>query len=856
MAGSSGDRVLRLPRLALAAGVLLASAWAHSAAHQTSSGRPTGTPETADQSPQTKGKGKGQGKFGGGGPSGVYRDQVTPHWFHNGARFWYVNKLRDGAKEFIVVDAEAGTRKPAFDHTKLAAGLSKAAGTSYAADKLPFDEITFVDDEKAVSFRVGEKTWKCNLNGYEVSQSSSPATDAQLNVAARIEAIALADRRADETRFRDELARQESLFPDAVSSDIEQAARQAAAEAIEAQQRGQRGQAKGQATGQGKGQGRGFGQAGEPVVSPDGKWTASVRDNNVFVKTDGGTDIQLSKDGEVSNGYRYGSLHWSPDSKSLVAFRVQPGDNKEVHLIQSSPDGGGRAVLKSRPYDLPGDKLTSYELNLFDIESRKQSKPDVGVIDFGNPNPRLRWLPEGHTFRYEKRDRGHTRFRLIEVDALTGQFRDIIDEKAKTFITSPGYSIDKMDVRKLEKSDEYIYPTEKDGWKHLYLIDAKTAKETLMTPGEFVVRGISQVDEDKRQIWFTGCGRNPGQDPYLVHYYRVNFDGTGLTALTEGDGEHTITYSPDNKYIIDKYQRIDLPPVHELRRVSDGKLVCALENADISELTGAGWKPPEVFVTKGRDGKTDIWGFIARPRGFDPNKKYPVIETIYAGPQGYFSRRETFSSTPRFTNFTDLGFIAVQLDGMGTQGRSKAFHDVCWHNLGDAGFPDRVLWHKAVAAKYPHYDATRVGITGNSAGGQNSTGGMLFQPEFYKVAVSSCGCHDNRMDKASWNEQWMGYPVGPHYAEASNVDNAHKLQGKLLLIVGELDTNVPPESTFRVCDALIKAGKDFDLLVIPGGGHGLGGAYGSRRQQDYFVRHLLGVEPPNRNAPGQQGGEQ
>jgi dipeptidyl aminopeptidase/acylaminoacyl peptidase len=251
-------------------------------------------------------------------------------------------------------------------------------------------------------------------------------------------------------------------------------------------------------------------------------------------------------------------------------------------------------------------------------------------------------------------------------------------------------------------------------------------------------------------------------------------------------------------------------------------------------------------VAKGRDGKTDIWGIICRPRGFDQSKKYPVIEQIYAGPQGSFTPK-TFSPTRRFSSWTDLGFIVVQMDGMGTANRSKAFHDVCWKNLKDAGFPDRILWHHAVAKKYSSYDISRVGITGGSAGGQNSTGGVLFHPEFYKVAVSGCGCHDNRMDKASWNEQWMGYPVGPQYAESSNIDNAYRLRGKLLLIVGEMDTNVPTESTYRLVDALIKAGKDFDYICVPGANHGMGGAYGARRLQDFFVRHLLGAEPPDRN---------
>src|SRR5262249_33898976 len=271
-----------------------------------------------------------------------------------------------------------------------------------------------------------------------------------------------------------------------------------------------------------------------------------------------------------------------------------------------------------------------------------------------------------------------------------------------------------------------------------------------------------------------------------------------------------------------------------------------------SALKAGGWEAPEVFVAKGRDGKTDIWGIISRPKGFDPKKTYPVIESIYAGPQGSFVPK-SFSPFRRFSALTDLGFVVVQIDGMGTANRSKAFHDVCWHNLKDAGFPDRIAWHKAVAKKYPWYDVDRVGLVGTSAGGQNAAGGVLFHPDFYKAAVAACGCHDNRMDKASWNEQGMGHPVGPWYAESSNVDNAHRLRGKLMLIVGELDTNVPPESTFRVADALIRAGKDFDLLVVPNAGHGPGGAYGQRRMHDFFVRHLLGTAPPHRNArPGRR----
>jgi dipeptidyl aminopeptidase/acylaminoacyl peptidase len=455
---------------------------------------------------------------------------------------------------------------------------------------------------------------------------------------------------------------------------------------------------------------------------------------------------------------------------------------------------------------------------------------------------------------YQQADRGHQRLRVIEIDSQTGKTRNIIDEKSDTFIwTAHIENLSLTLVNWLEKTDEIIYVSERDGWRHLYLANGAGAGSlSAITKGDYVVRGIDRIDEEKRQIWFRASGRNPAQDPYFIHYYRVNFDGTGLVALTEGDGTHAIDFSPDRQYLIDTWSRVDLPPVNELRRASDGQLVCKLEETDMTELK-ATWQAPEVFVAKGRDGKTDIWGIICRPRDFDPKKKYPVIEQIYAGPQGSFVPK-SFSSSRRFSSLTDLGFIVVQMDGMGTANRSKAFHDVCWKNLKDAGFPDRILWHKAAAAKYPYYDVTRVGVYGHSAGGQNAAGAVLFHPDFYKVAVASCGCHDNRMDKASWNEQWMGYPVGSHYSECSNIDNAHRLRGKLMLMVGELDTNVPPESTLRFADALIKANKDFDLVVLPGLGHAIG-TYGERRRQDFFVRHLLGVEPPNRNADTELTGE-
>jgi dipeptidyl aminopeptidase/acylaminoacyl peptidase len=747
--------------------------------------------ESSQDSPQ----GAPRGELG---PRRVFRDGITPHWFANDTRFWYRNDLRAEARQFILVDAEQGTREPAFDHAKLATAFSRTVGAEYTAEKLPFDSIEFIDDAKAIYFKVGDTFWRCDLTSYECSKTEGKAPQASETNDASAE---------PERRGRGQ--------------------RQHGGETDRSSER-----------------------------SPDGKWMAFVKDHNLFIRSrdDDTKEIQLSDDGK--EGLVYGRFSWSPDSKRLAAFRIEPGERKEVYLIQSSPQGGGRAKLQTRPYALPGDKFTTYELNVFDVASRRKIKPEVDRSEHEWLVPRLRWSRDGGRFAYEQTDRGHQRFRVIEVDAQTGEARNLIDERTKSFIwTAHTESLNLSLVTWLERTDEIIYASESNGWRHLYLVDARAAKlKNPITTGNWVVRGIERIDEMNRQVWFRASGVHSNQDPYLIHYGRVDFDGSGLMFLTSDNGNHSIQFSPERRFLIDTYSRVDLPPVNELRRVADGRLVCSLEEADVTDLKSSGWSAPEVFVAKGRDGKTDVWGILCRPRDFDPNRNYPVIEDIYAGPQGSFVPK-TFSASSRYASLTRLGFFIVKIDAEGTANRSKAFHDVCWHNLKDGGFQDRILWMKAAAKKYPSMDLTRVGIYGNSAGGQNAAAAVLFHPGFYKVAVASCGCHDNRMDKASWNEQWMGYPVGPHYSECSNIDNAHRLRGKLFLIVGEMDDNVPPESTLRFADALIKAGKDFDLLVIPGGGHGMGGPYGQRRMQDFFVRHLLDKEPPDRNAEMQQAGD-
>jgi dipeptidyl aminopeptidase/acylaminoacyl peptidase len=424
------------------------------------------------------------------------------------------------------------------------------------------------------------------------------------------------------------------------------------------------------------------------------------------------------------------------------------------------------------------------------------------------------------------------------MDAATGAPRALFEEKAETFID---YS-QKTWLHWLDKTGEFLWMSERSGWNHLYLCDARTgAVKNAVTSGDWLVRSVERVDVEQRRIEFKCMGIHKAQDPYHMHFARVNFDGTGLTLLTEGDGTHTIDYSPDQQTYVDTWSRADQAPVHELRRASDGKLLCELNRADISALQAAGWPAPQRFTAPGRDGKTSIHGLILRPWGYDAAKKYPVIEYIYAGPHDFFVPKE-FRRWNRHWELANLGFILVFIDGMGTNWRSRAFHDVAWRNIGDAGFPDRIAWMKAAAAAHPEMDLSRVGIFGGSAGGQNAMRALIAHGDFYHCAAADCGCHDNRMDKVWWNEAWMGYPVGPHYSESSNVDQAHRLKGHLLLTVGEVDTNVDPASTMQVANALINAGKDFELLIVPNSDHGAGESpYAAQRRAQFFMQRLLGT---------------
>jgi dipeptidyl aminopeptidase/acylaminoacyl peptidase len=740
-----------------------------------------------------------------------------PVWLEGSDHFVYRRSTvasdgREPGYEYVWGDAESDTARLAFDHTKLAAALAQVFQMPIKPEMLPLGNFHFVDHESAIQLVHANVLWRCDLVSYACA------------------------------KVRD-LTHDDDDFDEGDSYDFTPQPLNGEAHA---------------------------------KISPDGKWLAWVENFNVVVRpreestlkeSAGKTpeairaaaalqNTMLSQDGSEGNYYAIDTLVWSPDSKHIAIYRIRPGYQRIVDYIESAPADQLQPKHSTMIYPKPGDVLPLYQPVLFDVAGHREQAIDNTLF----PNPyeltSLVWWKDSRAFTFEYNQRGHQLYRVIEVNAGSGAPRVLIDEPSATFVNYEPLGRDQYDTGKHFRKDladgkEIIWASERDGWEHLYLYDGHSGQVIRqITRGNWVVRAVDRVDEEKGEIDFEASGMNPGEDPYLVHGYKINFDGAGLAPLSPASDDHRLSYSSDGKYYLDIYSRIDQPPVMELHRTADATLVRTIETADISRLKAAGWQPPEPFHAPGRDGKTEIWGVIYRPHPFDPAKKYPVIEDIYAGPQGSFVPK---SFTTRAQPLTELGFVVVQIDGMGTNNRSRAFHDVAWHNLKDAGFEDRILWHKAVAAKYPWYDISRVGIFGTSSGGQSSMGALLFHPEFYKVAVSNSGCHDNRMDKIWWNEQWMGWPIGPQYSESSNVDNAWRLKGKLMLVVGEMDHNVPPQSTYQVVDRLIKAGKDFDLLVVPGGEHGAGGRYGQRKLMDFFVRNLLDESTPQWNAQEESG---
>ena len=573
-------------------------------------------------------------------------------------------------------------------------------------------------------------------------------------------------------------------------------------------------------------------------MSPDGKSQVYLKDNNLWVKLNG-EERALTTNGDSTYYYSaWGSF--SADGRYYATVRIKPAPKHYVYYVESSPKDRLEPVLHKQEYAKPGDSLNYRVPVIVEMATGRVIEPSTDLFKSQYQVTAPRWDADNEHVTFEFNERGHKTYRVLELSAKTGLVRTLIEEKNDKYINyNRQRRIDLQDGKRI------VWTSERDGRNHIYLYDRQKGQLIRqVTKGEYYVRGIQHVDEKAGIIYFSACGMNKSEDPYLIHYYKIGLNGKGLVCLTPEEGNHSVTYTEDMVYLIDTYSTVTTPPVTVLRSGKDGKILRTLETADITALEAVGWKAPEVFVAKGRDGKTDMWGLIQRPSNFDPNKKYPIIEYIYSGPGDQYVPKSFTPWLYYLQNMAELGFIVVQVDAMTTSYRIREFEEVCYKNLKDGGLPDRIAWIKAAAEKYPYMDIDRVGIYGCSAGGQNALAAVLWHGDFYKAAYAACGCHDNRMDKIWWNEQWMSYPIDSSYVECSNVENAYRLERPLMLVVGELDDNVDPASTMQVVNALEKAGKDFELVVIPGAHHTMGESYGDHKRYDFFVRHLLGVDPP------------
>jgi len=577
-----------------------------------------------------------------------------------------------------------------------------------------------------------------------------------------------------------------------------------------------------------------------PAPKPDSTPASKlvIREHNVWFIRKDKKDIQLTRKGTEEDSF-LNEFRYSPNKRYALGFQSTRVIPRKIPLLRSSPIDQIQPTIEFINYPKPGDPRPQRRPILFDLKKKTAIPVDeASFLDSWSVQFK-HWSKDSRSAHVLYNKRGHQELALLSIDASTGKVTDLVRESPDTFVD---YSQKTM-LHWLDQSEQLIWASERSGWNHLYRIDASNGQViNPITKGKWVVRKIEHVDEKSQVVWFSALAIHPKQDPYHLHLAKVNLDGSDLTVLTQGDGTHRWEFNPERTLFVDRWSRVDHPEVAQLRSARDGSLIKELARQDISALLKEGYSMPIRFSAPGRDGKTMIHGFLIQPTEFDPNRIYPVIENIYAGPHGFHVPKK-FGLQISQRRLAELGFVIAKIDGMGTNWRSKKFHDHCWQNLADAGFPDRIAWLKAAARKYSWLDLSRVGIYGGSAGGQNALSALLHHGEFYKAAVSDCGCHDNRMDKIWWNEAWMG-KMGPHYEQSSNVLHAHKLQGNLMLTVGELDKNVDPASTLQVVDALVRAGKDFEFFMIPGAGHGIGeGKYLFRKRIDFFVRSLLGVEP-------------
>lgn len=710
---------------------------------------------------------------------------IRPNWI-NEDHFWYRSSTADGST-FMLVNAKKGSQAPAFDAEKLATALSKQTGETYRPLKLPFYSISISDDLKNISFTVNSNLYKYNVSTNQL------------------------------------VAEQEKSKKSAGRNS---------------------------------------------VVSPDGTRAAFIRDYNLWIKNlESGEESQLTTDGVKDFGYATNNagwtksdrpiLLWSPDSKKIASFQQ---DERGVGMMYMVSTKVGHPELQAWRYPLPEDTV------IFRIQRvviyldgpkvvRLKMKPDQHrsttadhIAGRGGNFLDVEWSPDGSQLAFVSTSRDHKKETFRVADPKTGEVRDVLKEEVKTFFES-GYN--KTNWHFLPGSNEILWFSQRDNWGHLYLYDLTTGKlKHQITKGNWNVLQVLNINPEKRKIFFLGAGREPG-DPYFQYLYSIGLDGKSLRLLTPDSANHSVNLSASGKYFVDNFSTPVQPPVSVLRN-NKGKNLLTLAKADVSKLLATGWKPPVPFVAKARDGVTDIYGLMFKPTNFDPSKKYPIINAIYPGPQTGSIRGRSFSPARGDKQaLAELGFVVVSIDAMGTPMRSKSFHAAYYGNMGDNGLPDQIAAMKQLAEKYTWIDINRVGIYGHSGGGYAAADAILRYPDFFKVAVSESGNHDNRTYEDDWGEKWQGLlkinPDGTsNYDDQANQSLAKNLKGHLLLAHGTLDGNVPLNNTMMLVKELIAANKDFDLILFPNRGHGYGADsyYMMRRKWDYFVRYLLGIEPP------------
>ncbi len=714
---------------------------------------------------------------------------LRPNWL-SGDRFWYRTLTANGS-EFMLIDPAKKSRSPAFDQQKLATALSAATGKTYTASMLPFQTFSFSPDDKSIIFQANGKQWKCNLQTYTCTEDNSP-----INLRSNMEV-------------------------------------------------GGRRQARG--------------GNGNEVLSPDGKKAAFIKDYNLWVRdVQTNQQTQLTTDGIKDFGYATDNagwtssdrpiVLWSPDSKKIATNKQDERNVSNMYLVSTNV---GKPTLRAWKYPLPGDKeIATIQRVIINVDAPKvivlQIPPDAHRSTFSDDISMedVNWSEDASQLAFISTSRDHKHEKVRIADAVTGAVREVFEENVATQYESGWGS---ANWKYLAKSNEIVWFSERDNWGHLYLYNASTGKlKNQITKGDFVVTRIVKVDEKSRVIYFMADGREP-ENPYFSQLCKIGFDGKHLAVLTPESGNHQVTLSPSNAYFIDSYSKPNVPAVSVLRDLN-GKLIVNIEKTDVSRLVASGWHPPTPITVKAHDGKTDLYGLMFTPTNLDAQKKYPVVDYIYPGPQGGSVGSWSFStSRSDHQALAELGFVVVLIEGTSNPLRSKSFHDMSYGNMSENTLPDQITGIRQLAQKYTYIDTNRVGIWGHSGGGFATATAMFKYPDFFKVGISESGNHDNRNYEDDWGERYDGLVENSDYAAHANELHAQNLKGKLMLAHGLMDNNVPPQNTLLVVEALEKANKDYDLVIFPNSAHGYGSysPYMMRRRWDYFVKNLLGAEPPH-----------